>query len=145
MSREIFYEKLAESNYKLTPQRRAILQVLEDNQGEHLSAEQIFFMVRARMPSIGMATVYRTLELFAGLGLLRKTSFDEGKFRYEFHDIDRHRHHHLVCVGCGRITEIEEDLLHQLERQVEEKGFQVIDHSLVIYGKCPTCLRSSED
>jgi len=140
LSLESLYDKLAESNYKLTPQRRAILQVLEDNQGEHLSAEQIFFMVRSRLPNIGIATVYRTLELFAVLGLLRKTSFDEGKFRYELPDVDRHRHHHLVCVGCGKIIEIEEDLLHQLEREVEKKGFQVIDHSLVIYGRCPSCI-----
>lgn len=136
---KVFLNKLNESNCKLTPQRLAILQVLEDSQGEHLSAEQIFIMVKSRMPGIGIATVYRTLELFASLGLLRKTSFDEGKFRYEFQDFDRHGHHHLICLSCGKITEIEEDLLYQLEREVEKKGFRVVNHSLVIYGRCEAC------
>lgn len=139
MTTSYMFDKLKESNHKLTPQRLAILEVLEDNQGEHLSAEQIFLMVKTRMPNIGLATVYRTLELFAGLGLLHKTSFDEGKFRYEFRERGRHRHHHLICLECGRISEIEEDLLHQLEREVEKKGFKVVDHSLVIYGKCSKC------
>jgi len=133
------FDRLQETEHKVTPQRLAILEVLAENQGEHLSAEQIFMMVKRRMPNIGMATVYRTLELLAGVGVLHKTSFDEGRFRYEFREADRHRHHHLVCLGCGSIAEIEEDLLYQLEREVERKGFKVVDHSLVIYGKCVKC------
>ncbi|MCR4400457.1 MAG: Fur family transcriptional regulator [Syntrophomonadaceae bacterium] len=132
-------ERLQQANCKMTPQRMAVLQVLEENQGRHLTAEQIFLMVKHRMPLIGMATVYRTLELFAGLGVLNKASFDEARFRYEFGEEDRHRHHHLMCVECGEIAELEEDLLHSLERQVEESGFQVLDHALVIYGRCARC------
>ncbi|NLK51034.1 MAG: transcriptional repressor [Syntrophomonadaceae bacterium] len=132
-------DKLENLSYKITPQRKAILQVLEENQGDHLSAEQIFLSVKKRMPNVGIATVYRTLDALANLGVLHKTSFDEGLFRYEFCEDDRHHHHHLVCVTCGNITEIEEDLLYQLERKVEDQGFKVIDHSLVIYGICQGC------
>ncbi|MGI6488743.1 MAG: Fur family transcriptional regulator [Syntrophothermaceae bacterium] len=133
------FDKLQESDVKITPQRMAILEVLDDNQGKHLSAEQIFLMVKKRRPNIGMATVYRTLELFANLDILHKTSFDAGVFRYEFCDIDRHHHHHVICVECGDIVELEDDLLHPLEKEVEKRGFKVVDHSLIIYGKCPEC------
>lgn len=131
-------DKLEGLAYRITPQRKAILQVLEDNRGKHLSAEQIYLKVRKKRANIGMATVYRTLDALDNLGILHKTSFDEGLYRYEFCTEDRH-HHHLICLTCGNIVEIEEDLLQYLKQKVEDKGFKVEDHNLVIYGVCQNC------
>lgn len=133
-------KRLEKANYKLTPQREAVLQVMQNNKGQHLAAEEVFIEARKMVPNIGIATVYRTLELLSNLDILYKTTFDEGKFRYELSEADNsHQHHHVICPACGRILEVEEDLLTQLEQHLEEKGYEVIDHQLKIYAYCPEC------
>lgn len=131
--------KLKENNYKLTDQREAVLEVMLDNKGKHLSAEEVLQEAKQKMPNIGIATVYRTLEKLASMDILYKTMFEGGKFRYELSDNDTHQHHHIVCLKCGQIYEFEEDLLNELERRLESRGFQVIDHELKFYGYCPKC------
>lgn len=131
--------RLAENKLKMTQQRRLILEILEHNRGEHLTADDLYLEVKKAMPGIGLATVYRTLELLARLDIIHKSSFDEGKYRYEICQQTGHYHHHFVCLNCGGISEVKEDLLHQLETDLESKGFRVVDHTLKIYGYCPNC------
>lgn len=131
--------KLKENNYKLTEQREAVLEVMLDNRGKHLSAEEVLMEAKQKMPNIGIATVYRTLEKLASMDILYKTMFEGGKFRYELSDADTHQHHHIVCLKCGNIYEFEEDLLNELERRLEDRGFAVVDHELKFYGYCPGC------
>lgn len=132
---------LKENGYKLTPQRRATLEVLLNNQGEHLSTEEIYTEVRKTHPEIGLATVYRTMLLLEDLGLLIKHNFEDGRNRYELsHPDEDHDHHHLICLKCGRVSEVEEDLLGSLEEIVENKhGFKVINHKVKFYGHCSNC------
>src|SRR5690606_9778898 len=126
---------LKENGYKLTPQRRATLEVLLNNQGEHLSTEEIYTEVRKTHPEIGLATVYRTMLLLEELGLLIKHNFEDGRNRYELsHPDEDHDHHHLICLKCGRVSEVEEDLLGSLEDIIVKKhGFQVINHKVKFY------------
>lgn len=131
--------KLKENNYKLTDQREAVLEVMIDNKGKHLSAEEVLQEAKQKMPNIGIATVYRTLEKLASMDILYKTMFEGGKFRYELSDNDTHQHHHIVCLKCGQIYEFEEDLLNELEKRLESRGFEIIDHELKFYGYCPKC------
>jgi len=133
------YEKLIRSPYKLTSQRRAVVDLLEQRRGEHLTAEEIYMEVKKSEPGIGLATIYRTLELLVNLDILSRGSFDDGKYRYEFYEDDRHHHHHFICLDCGRIDEIGEDDLQPLENALEGRGYQIVDHSLKLYGYCPTC------
>lgn len=133
------YEKLSRSSYKLTSQRRAVMELLEQRRGSHLTAEEIYMEVKKDEPGIGLATIYRTLELLVSLEILRRGSFDDGKYRYEFSDDDRHHHHHFICLECGRIDEVGEDDLQTLEMALEKRGYQVVDHSLKLYGICPQC------
>ncbi|MBO8159101.1 transcriptional repressor [Thermosyntropha sp.] len=135
--------KLKENNYKLTEQREAVLEVMMDNRGKHLSAEEVLQEARRKLPNIGMATVYRTLEKLASMNILYKTMFEGGKFRYELSDDESHRHHHIVCLKCGKIYEVEEDLLNGLEKKLENRGFEIVDHELKFYGYCPECRNSS--
>ena len=132
---------LTESRYKLPPQRRATIEVLLNNQGEHLSTEDIYTEVRKTHPEIGLATVYRTMLLLEELGLLIKHNFEDGRNRYELsHPDEDHDHHHLICLKCGRVSEVEEDLLGSLEDIIVKKhGFQVINHKVKFYGHCKNC------
>lgn len=132
-------ESLDKASYRLTQQRKAVLEVMKENKGQHLTAEEVFLAARNKMSNIGIATVYRCLESLSNMEILYKTSFDEGKYRYELADQEIHRHHHIICPNCGKITEVEGDLLNNLERYLEEQGYEVIDHHLKIYAYCPDC------
>lgn len=135
--------------YRLTPQRRLVLEVFLENREKHLSAEEVYQLSRQR-EEIGLATIYRTLDLLEELGFLSKINFGDGRSRYELMqdglNDETHNHHHLICLYCGRIQEVEEDLLHQLEEIVEKKHhFSVINHNLQFYGYCNRCKNDRKD
>jgi len=133
-------EILHDHDYKVTPQRQVILEVFLEQPGRHLSAEDVLSFIKEAHPEIGVATVYRTLDLLAELGILQKLNLDDGKSRYEFCDKAVHHHHHLICLQCGEVTEFEDDLLESLEAMIARKaGFEVMDHQLKIYGYCRKC------
>ena len=137
---EDFRQKLYDREYKLTPQRRVILEAFIKNPEKHLSAEEAWGMVKQTNPEIGFATIYRTLDLFAELGILQKMDFGDGRGRYEFCESEVHHHHHLICLKCGFVAEFEKDLLESLETEIEKKnGFSIVDHQLKFYGYCEKC------
>lgn len=132
---------LKEKGYKLTPQRRSVLDEVIKNEGSHLTTEEIYDLVKVNCPEIGLATVYRTVQLLEEMGVLYKVDLDDGCSRYELCDKDEnHQHHHLICQKCGKIIEVEGDLLEELEQIVEKKySFKVVNHSLKFYGICDNC------
>lgn len=132
-------DKLVQSEYRLTRQRQAVVEVMQEQKGAHLTAEEVLNLARQKVPNLGIATVYRTLEKLAALGILYKTQFNEGKFRYELADPHEHQHHHVLCVGCGKIFELEESLLDNLEDQLEKEGFTILNHQLKIWAYCTDC------
>jgi len=132
--------ELKNKEYKLTPQRRIILKVFLEKDSSHLSAEELYSIVKESYPEIGLATVYRTLDLLAELGILQKMDFGDGKSRFELNDEDVHHHHHLICISCGKVQEFELDLLESLEDSIHENmGFEIINHRLKFYGYCSEC------
>jgi len=136
-------EKLKDKGYKLTPQRRATLDVIIENEGHHLSTEEIYNLVKDRCPDIGLATVYRTLQLLDEMGVIYKLNFDDGCSRYELSsDKNDHHHHHLVCLDCGEVLEVEVDLLEELEEEIEKNhNFKITDHRVKFFGYCSKCQR----
>lgn len=137
-------KELHSKGYKLTPQREATLTVLLERESDHLSAEEIFLLVKDKAPDIGLATVYRTLELLSELSIVDKINFGDGVSRYDLRKegVD-HFHHHLVCMECGSVEEIIEDLLGDVEKIVEDDwGFEVKDHRLTFHGICKECQKS---
>jgi Fur family transcriptional regulator, ferric uptake regulator len=134
-------KRLSAQGYKLTPQRDATLRVLLENEKEHLSAEEVFMLVRQQSPKIGIATVYRVLELFSELHIVEKMNFGDGLARYDLRSEEHeHMHHHLICRECGEVREIMEDWLSLLEKRLEtEYGFTVTDHRLDFYGSFRDC------
>lgn len=134
-------EQLKGQGYKLTPQRRAVLDVVIDNEGKHLSTEEIYDIVKKGCPEIGLATVYRTLQLLEKMGVICRMNFDDGCNRYELvHKNEDHQHHHLVCLTCGSVEEVEGDLLDDLEKKIENKyDFNITNHSVKFFGYCNKC------
>ncbi|API90466.1 MULTISPECIES: Fur family transcriptional regulator [Bacillota] len=134
-------KQLHAQSYKLTPQREATVRVLLEREEDHLSAEDVYLLVKEIAPEIGLATVYRTLELLSELKIVDKINFGDGVSRYDLRkEGAKHSHHHLVCSECGSVEEIEEDLLEEVEKIVQnEWGFQVKDHRLTFHGVCKQC------
>ena len=134
--------------HRLTPQRRLVLEIFLENSERHLSAEEVFQVSREKGEDIGLATIYRSLDLLEELGLLHKMNFGDGRSRYEIasSNVEHHHHHHLVCLGCTRIFEVEDVLLHQLENVVENKyQFKIINHNLQFYGYCAVCRNQEKE
>lgn len=134
---EHFRAVLAEHGLKLTKQREAIAEVFFDS-GRHLSLVELLARARARQPSVGYATVYRTMKVLAETGLATEHKFAEGNARYE-PAIAGHHHDHLICVTCGRIVEVEDDRIEAIQDEMAaERGFRVISHRHEIYAECVT-------
>lgn len=134
-------KQLHSHSYKLTPQREATVRVLLEREEDHLSAEDVYLLVKEKAPEIGLATVYRTLELLSELKIVDKINFGDGVSRYDLRkEGAKHFHHHLVCIECGSVEEIENDLLEDVEKIVQRDwGFQVQDHRLTFHGVCKQC------
>lgn len=138
---EQFKKQLKDKGYKLTPQRRAVLDIIVGNEGKHLSTEEIYELVKKDCPEIGLATVYRTLQILEDMNLIFKLNLDDGKYRFELsHAEEDHHHHHLICTNCGKVTEVEGDLLETLEKEIEKKfNFKITNHILKFFGNCSKC------
>lgn len=134
-------EKIKQRGYKFTPQRKAVFDVIVENEGKHLTAEDIYGYVKENNPDIGLATVYRTVLLLEELGIIYRIELNDGCSRFELaHENETHRHHHLICTNCGKVLEVEDDLLENLESKIEEKyKFKIKDHSVKFFGLCSEC------
>lgn len=142
-----FKKLLKENGLKVTNQRIIILEVLEARPNEHLTAEEIYECVKEKYPEIGLATVYRTIQLLSELNLIDKLNLDDGYVRYEIgkqgNDENGHHHHHLICLSCGKVLTFQDDLLESIEQKIEETmGFLVSDHEAKFYGYCKCCRKN---
>ncbi|OPF51502.1 transcriptional repressor [Clostridium baratii] len=140
-------EDLKKKGYKLTPQRRAIVDTIIKNEGRHMTAEEIYDEVKKDCPEIGLATVYRTVLLLEEVKLLSRLDLSDGCSRYEIiHKDEEHRHHHLICDQCNKVIEVEEDLLEELEHRIETKyKFKIQDHSVKFFGLCDECIKKNDE
>lgn len=146
LDQERFKRILKEKGLKVTNQRLLVLEVLAKSPDKHLTAEEIYEEVKSDYPEIGLATVYRTIQLLLELELVDSINLNDGCIRYEIgHLYDgetRHHHHHLICKKCGRVVSFEDDLLEDLENRImETRQFQVTDHEVKFYGYCKECLK----
>ena len=144
VEREQFIQLLREKGLKVTNQRIQVLETIASCPDQHLSAEEIFELVKNSYPEIGLATVYRTIQLLNELNLIDRINFDDVFVRYEMgrdytHE-HKHHHHHLICKKCRRVISFQDDLLEELEAKiVDTVGFHVVDHDVKLYGYCVEC------
>jgi Fur family ferric uptake transcriptional regulator len=119
--------KLRGRGYKATPQRLAVVGALAA--GQHQSLAEI----RERCPGVGLVTIYRTLDLFSEIGVVRRLDLGSGA-RYE---LAEDHHHHLICECCGAVSEFERCPLDL--RSLKGMDFEIGSHTLEIYGRCADC------
>lgn len=131
-------QQLKEAGLKITMPRLKVLQILEQSPEHHLSAEGVYKALLDLGEDVGLATVYRVLTQFEVAGLVSRHNFEGG---YSVFELTQGEHHdHLVCVKCGRVEEFLDDMIEQRQKLIAENaGFKMTDHSLNIYGLCPTC------
>ena len=134
----LFTDYISLHGLKLTPQRRLIVDVFVKQKG-HLSTEELYDLVRKADPSVGQATVYRTLKLFCDSGLAKEVHFGDGLTRYETTFGATH-HDHLICVACGKTVEVVDEKIEQLQEELAERhGFLLTSHHMYLHGLCLAC------
>ncbi|MGJ3252744.1 MAG: Fur family transcriptional regulator [Elainellaceae cyanobacterium] len=137
--------ELHERGWRLTPQRETILQVFQNlPKGEHLSAEDLYILLKGDNHEISLSTIYRTLKLMARMGILRELELAEGHKHYEINQPSPHHHHHLICVRCNKTIEFKNDsILKTGAKTAKKEGYHLLDCQLTIHAVCPTCQRTS--
>ena len=143
---------LRSSGNHFTDLRAAVIDILEQS-SEHLTAKDIYIKAHGKNPSIGLTTVYRTLELLCGLGYVQKFEFGDGKSRYEMiDDTNKSHHHHLVCVKCNLIIDYKDfvdeelELIKKTQASLSTKyDFEITNHITRFYGICGNCRNKQKE
>jgi len=132
---------LRRRGYKLTPQRRAIIATIMRNEG-HLTPAEIYEDVRKEYPAVGLVTVYRTIEMLSGLGLICEVHAGGSCRSYLMRRPSEH-HHHLICSGCGKVVDFAGcDLGEFRQKLSRDTGFEISGHLLEFLGRCRDCQRT---
>ncbi|CAN1210470.1 transcriptional repressor [Tumidithrix helvetica PCC 7403] len=143
-SPEALKAELNAKGWRMTPQREVILSTFQNlPEGEHLSAEDLFYRLQNQGENISLSTIYRTVKLMARMGILRELELTEDHKHYEINQPRPHHHHHLVCVKTNRVIEFKNDQILTISQKVADKyGFKVLDCQLTIIGVSPEGQRS---
>lgn len=130
-------EKLKKNDFRITPQRYAVLDVLASS-SEHPSVESIYAKLVETFPTMSLATVYKTINLLKQEGEILELQFSDLANRYD--GKKPFPHPHVICTDCGKIIDPSQlDLEEITKKMMEETGFQIVAHRLDFYGICPAC------
>ena len=130
--------QLKEAGLKITHPRIKILQILENCNKKHASAEQVYKFLLSANEDVGLATVYRVLTQFEAAGIVTRHNFDGGHSVFELES--GFHHDHLVCISCGKVVEFHDEIIEQRQLELaKNNNFTLTDHSLNLYGKCEDC------
>ena len=122
---------------RLTNQRALILEIIRQAEG-HLDADEIYRRARGKQPRLSLSTVYRTLQALKRLDLIEELHFDDTHHHYEVKPSAEH--HHLVCLGCGRVIEFHYPISRYVKKNVAEaKDFEIADAEMRMTGYCSEC------
>ena len=129
--------KLKERNFRITPQRLAILEILSSS-ADHPTVFQVYEAVKAKFPTTSLATVYKTIILLKELNEVLELGFPDGSNRYD--GCNPQPHPHMICVGCKKIMDPELVSLEELGEEIKLKtGYKILYHRLDFFGICPEC------
>jgi Fur family transcriptional regulator, ferric uptake regulator len=134
----VLTERLRQKSRKVTGARQAILNILREHT-HPLSIKEIFSALPER--DCDLATVYRSMHLLEGMGMVKRFDFGDGTARFELlPDGDDGHHHHLVCLRCSGVVEIEHCVMAELDDRIAvNSGFKAVIHKLEFFGICPDC------
>ena len=134
---EELVNRLREQEYRLTPQRIALLRLLAASDG-HPSASHLYDQIKDQFPTTSLATVYKTLNVLKEIDEVLELGFSDGDNRYDGNK--PYPHPHLVCINCQKILDPEVSLAQNLVQEVaQSSGYQIVSHRLDFYGLCPGC------
>ena len=126
------YKNLREAGLKVTLPRIRILEIFEESDTKHLSADEVYKKLVEAGDEVGLATVYRVLTQFESAGILLKQNFENGHSVYELTPNDHHDH--MVCLKTGKVIEFTNEIIEeQQEKLASERGYKIVDHRLVLY------------
>ena len=130
---------MKQSHRRMTQQRKTILEVLKKTQN-HPSADEIYELVKQKIPRISLGTVYRNLEVLAELGLIQVLELSGSLKRFDW---DTNKHYHIRCIRCDRVENAPIAPMNQIEDKLYESTvFEIIGHNLEFTGLCPSCTKS---
>lgn len=136
-----FEELCREQGVPLTVQRRTILESLALRQ-DHPTADQVFEDVARRLPGLSRTTVYRVLETLVEMGVIHKANHLGSAARY---DPNTDRHHHLTCLSCHKVMDVEDETVHRMELpKSQARGFEITDYSVHFKGYCLDCSKKGK-
>ena len=128
-------EELKRAGLKVTLPRIKILEILQDPDNQHISAEDVYKKLIEQQQEIGLATVYRVLNQFDDAGIVTRHHFEGGKSVFELSH--KNHHDHLVCLNCGKVVEFEDEVIEQRQNDVaKHHKITLTHHSLYLYGEC---------
>ena len=131
-------KNLRKAGLKVTLPRVRILEIFENSEERHLSAEDIYNKIREAGDEVGLATVYRVLTQFESAGILVKLNFEDNRSVYELSsnpEFDDH-HDHMVCIDSGSVIEFKNEIIDNEQKKIaKEHGYEIVDHKLVLYVK----------
>jgi Fur family peroxide stress response transcriptional regulator len=138
---DLIVKKLKENNYKLTPQRLAVVKILAHSEG-HPNVEKIYEWLQDDFPTMSLATVYRNVMLLKSLGQVLELGFPDGSNRYDGNK--PYPHPHVLCVKCKKIIDPNLASLKEMTEEVEdETGFKILTHRLDFFGICQDCINKT--
>lgn len=133
---ELFGARCSELGLAATHQRQVIYRVLAESE-EHPNPEAIYRRVKEHIPTISLATVYKNIKTFVGMGLLQEVGSEAGSYRV---DANLDRHHHLVCIRCKSVVDFYDERLDRVRAtQAQPKNFRIFRYQVEALGLCPAC------
>lgn len=137
-------QDLRKAGLKVTLPRIKILELLENAENHHMSAEDVYKALASQGEDVGLATVYRVLTQFEQAGIVERHNFENNLSVFEI--VQEEHHDHLVCDVCGKIVEFKNSFIEEEQQRVaNENGFKLAGHSLVLYGVCDSLSCQKDD
>jgi len=146
-----WHSQLQKHRHRITKPRQMIMDVLSGTR-KHVSVEEIYLKVHKAYPNVGLTTVYRTLDLLEGMGIVSKLHFGDGRNRYELVEslTTQGHHHHLVCTRCKSVIDyddfVDEELvlLKKVEKELSRRHkFHIVGHAIQFHGQCSPCMKKA--
>lgn len=137
---DILSRRIREKGYRLTRQRKIVLEELA-SVDTHPRADQIYQMVRKRIPNVSFGTIYRNLRTLEELGLVTEVQYGQRSSRF---DANISSHHHFVCRECERIIDVDTDMMVELESSsLARMGYTIEGYRMQLVGLCPVCRKQA--
>lgn len=137
-------DSFKKSGYKLTNQRKALIEVLYKNNDNVLSVEELFNKAKLICNQTNLSTIYRNLEILESLNIVHKIIIDNSTAYYKLVCEDSH-HHHLICKSCGKTETIDFCPAQDIYNNISNKDFLITDHKFELFGYCKDCIKKKED